>query len=314
MNGVLIVDKRQGWTSHDVVENIKKQCKCGKVGHAGTLDPNATGVLVVCLGNATRFIRFLSTDPKVYVGEMILGVTTDTLDSTGTVLTEQRSRVSLQQLQDVSHQFLGTIEQIPPMVSAVKQHGKPLYLLARQGKTIDRKPRPVQILSLQITDLFDDYHQKAIFEVTCSKGTYVRSLCEDIGTKLGCGACLGDLRRLRSGVFRIENALDIEDVLKTGVESLRRRIISLGDALVEYQMVEVKAEFGPRFINGGYLVSEMVNPRGQTLRQGQELRVVEEKGDFLGIAQALKDGRLPDSFPPDQPLLRPLCVIPYKQG
>jgi tRNA pseudouridine55 synthase len=295
------------------VQKIRRQFGLGKVGHAGTLDPNATGVLVLCLGDATRFIRFLPTDPKEYHGEIVFGIRTDTLDMTGHVLVEERSDVTLEQVQEVSHQFLGTINQIPPMVSAVKSNGKPLYLLARKGITVERKSRPVRIFNLVIKELTNNDHQKAVFEVTCSKGTYVRTLCQDMGAKLGCGACMGNLKRVRSGAFGIEKAQNLDELLRAGSENLEKGLISLNDALGQYRVIRVNADSGSRFVRGGSLVFEMTELQGRQVGDGERIRIVDENGRFLGMAEAVGNNHVSNSEQTGGPLLKPICVIPVKQ-
>ena len=231
--GVVVVNKEKGYTSHDVVAILKRLYKT-KAGHSGTLDPNATGALPVFIGKATKFVNYFITDDKSYEAEVILGVTTTTGDVTGEVLPvsgiENSQRIgerneenplareislgkdlsfTVQEIENVLVSFKGDILQTPPMYSAIKIGGKKLYELARKGETVERKPRPVSIYDIMLLD----YRKNSFtISVDCSKGTYIRSLCADIGEKLGCGATMGDLIRTKSGQFGIDGALTISDI------------------------------------------------------------------------------------------------------
>lgn len=218
INGILLVDKEPDWTSHDVVNCIRGRFKIKKVGHCGTLDPMATGLLIVVLGKATKLAETYAGEAKTYMATLKLGVVTNTQDITGTITEEHDvSGISAEKIQNVFNQFLGQQQQIPPMVSAIKIHGQPLYKLARKGKTVEREPRTIIIHDLTIHDIREN---EVDFSVTCSKGTYVRTLCDDIGKALGCGGCMASLRRTHSGSFEITEkvktiseikAMDIED-------------------------------------------------------------------------------------------------------
>ncbi|HID89148.1 MAG TPA: tRNA pseudouridine(55) synthase TruB [Anaerolineae bacterium] len=209
MDGILNLNKPPGMTSHDVVDRVRAVARQRRVGHAGTLDPLATGVLLVCLGRATRLAEYLMASPKTYRAHIRLGVTTDTYDAEGRIVEERPVRVTRPEVEAALERFRGRILQIPPMFSAVKRKGQPLYQLARQGITVERKPRPVEIHELRLTaweppDL--------TLEVTCSPGTYIRSLAHDLGRTLGCGAHLAGLVRLASGDFRLEDAVPLEEL------------------------------------------------------------------------------------------------------
>ncbi len=210
MDGFLIIDKPSGITSHDVVSFIRKKFKMRRVGHAGTLDPLATGVLVVLLGNATKLFDKFSSFDKAYEATLKLGMTTDTADIEGKVLSQSPfEEITKKQVEDAFGQFMGDIEQIPPMVSAIKVKGKRLYKLARQGIEIAREPRKIKIHSLRLIQFSLPEIQ---FELECSKGTYVRKLAEDVGKVLGCGGCISQIKRTRIGNFAIEEAVKLEDV------------------------------------------------------------------------------------------------------
>lgn len=217
ISGFIVIDKPVGITSHDVVSRVRRIVGTRKVGHTGTLDPFATGVLPIAVNDGTKAIPFLDEGVKCYEALMQLGIVTDTLDITGKVLSElDCSSVTLQKLQEVLLHFIGNITQIPPMYSAIKQGGQPLYKLARQGQQVEREARQVKIHSLELLSFNLPF---VSFRVTSSRGTYVRTLADDIGTRLGCGACLKELRRTTSGPFLLENALTLkmlEDAFQNG--------------------------------------------------------------------------------------------------
>jgi len=210
MNGLLVLDKPEGITSHDAVRIVRRLCKTRKVGHSGTLDPMATGVLLVAVGEGTRLLQFLVVEDKTYRATLRLGEVTDTQDREGTVL-ERRpvDNVTQETLDEVFKKFSGRINQTPPMYSALKQDGVPLHRLARMGVEVERTSRQIDIQRLEICDVDLPY---VTFEVECSKGTYIRTLAHDIGMALGTGACLVSLRRLRNGSFEVKDALTIESL------------------------------------------------------------------------------------------------------
>jgi tRNA pseudouridine55 synthase len=209
MNGIILVDKPQGWTSHDVVAKLRGIYQQRRIGHSGTLDPMATGVLAVFLGRGTRAVELCENDEKEYVAELLLGTVTNTQDITGEVLEQHSVDVSRAQLETVLAQFMGPQQQIPPMYSAVKIGGKKLYELARKGQNVERKPREIVIHQLEL-QRFDG--KTAQLRVMCSKGTYIRTLCHDIGASLGVGGCLSSLRRTRAGRFSIADCVTLEEI------------------------------------------------------------------------------------------------------
>ena len=216
--GLLLVDKPPSWTSHDVVAKIRNHFKLQKVGHAGTLDPMATGLLILLIGRATKRSAEIMQGDKTYSGSMLLGRITSSQDIEGDLLEERdASAISRQQIDDILPQFMGAIEQIPPMVSAIKKDGVALYKMARKGVEIEREARPVEIHSLDITAFDSPYIH---FKVVCSKGTYVRTLAHDMGALLGCGGCLHALRREASGAYHVSNAHTLKTLLQQPRESL----------------------------------------------------------------------------------------------
>ena len=212
--GILCIDKPQGWTSFDVVAKCRGITKCRKIGHGGTLDPMATGVLPVFIGRATRAVEFAEKSDKEYIAGLKLGVITNTQDTTGEVLETRPVQVSREQLEAALEKFRGDILQVPPMYSAIKINGKKLYELARKGREVERKPRPVTIHALELEEM--ESPEDFLLRVVCSKGTYVRTLCHDIGQALGCGGCMSSLRRTMAAGFTLEDAVTLERVQEGG--------------------------------------------------------------------------------------------------
>lgn len=210
-NGILIIDKPQGWTSMDVCAKLRGMFHEKRVGHAGTLDPMATGVLPVFIGRATRAVEFAADSDKEYIAGLKLGVVTNTQDTTGEVLEEREVSVTGSSLEAALARFRGDIEQIPPMYSAIKINGKKLYELARKGKEVERKPRPVTIHGLELLG-WPDAGEDFQLRILCSKGTYVRTLCHDIGQALGCGGCMSSLRRVKAAGFTLADSVTLEAV------------------------------------------------------------------------------------------------------
>ena len=227
INGVINIYKIKGFTSHDVVAKLRGIMRQKKIGHTGTLDPDATGVLPVCLGNATKLCDMLTEKEKEYIAKVQLGVTSDTQDMTGTVLSLKEVAVSEEEVRLAVASFVGPYEQIPPMYSALKVNGKKLYELAREGKEVERKARPVVIHEIEILEM---ELPTLTIRVRCSKGTYIRTLCHDLGEKLGCGAAMAALERTKSGQFSLDTALtlaELEAKLKEAGEHREEVIQSL---------------------------------------------------------------------------------------
>ena len=210
-NGIISIDKPQGWTSQDVTSRLRRVFNTRRIGHGGTLDPLATGVLPVFVGRATRGVEFFEHAEKIYETVLQLGLTTDTEDITGTVLTEREVLLSREEFLSVLPRFRGEILQVPPMYSALKVDGKKLYELARKGKEVERKPRPITIFELECLDFTGT---QARLRVHCSKGTYIRTLCKDIGEALGCGGCMAELRRVQAGAYTLADSIPLEKLLE----------------------------------------------------------------------------------------------------
>ena len=211
MNGIVIVDKPQGWTSQDVTARLRRVFSTRRIGHGGTLDPMATGVLPVFVGRATRGVEFFEHAEKTYETVLRLGLTTDTEDVTGETLTTAVPSFTGERLQEVLESFRGEILQVPPMYSALKVNGQKLYDLARKGRTVERQPRPITIHELELLERTEETLR---LRVRCSKGTYIRTLCKDIGEALGCGGCMESLRRVSAGEYTIEEAVPLQTLLE----------------------------------------------------------------------------------------------------
>ena len=238
MNGILLVDKPAGWTSHDVVAKLRGVLGERRMGHSGTLDPMATGLLVVFAGRATRAVSFSENHTKCYEARLRLGLTTDTQDTTGTVLSRSERAVSRAELEAVLPQFRGDILQVPPMYSALKVGGKKLCDLARQGITAERTPRPITIYSISATQLSQtDFSLR----VHCSKGTYIRTLCEDIGNALGCGGVMSALRRTEVGAYRVRDAHTMDALCALPREAAQRLLLPVDSLWPDAPRITVDA-------------------------------------------------------------------------
>lgn len=280
MDGVIVIRKEKGFTSHDVVAKLRGILHMKKIGHTGTLDPDAEGVLPVALGKATRLVDMITDKEKTYEAVMRLGVITDTQDMSGTVLSQTTElSVTEEELCIVVSSFVGDYMQVPPMYSALKVNGKKLYELAREGKTVERKPRPVHFYEIEILDISFPLVR---FRVTCSKGTYIRTLCHDIGEKLGCGAAMESLLRTKVGRFTLDDAITLaqtEEAVKKG--TIESKILGIEEILAEYPRVCCTKE-GDRLLANG-------NPLVQALVDAQEkkgwIRMCSSEGSFAGVYQ-----------------------------
>ncbi len=270
MNGILIMDKPQDFTSHDVVAKLRGICKTRRIGHTGTLDPMATGVLPIFIGRATRACEFAMSDDKTYLAHIRLGQTTDTQDITGDVLTTSPVTCTEAEVRAVCASFVGDIPQIPPMYSAIKIGGKKLYELAREGVEIERAPRQVTIHSIEVTPISEVEYA---LTVHCSKGTYIRTLCADIGEKLGCGATLSYLRRTRAGAYTIENAHTFEEVQ----ENPEAFLLSVDSLFLQHPAITIRGKSEQKCRNGAPVPCKEA-------ADGMLYRVYNESGEFLMLA------------------------------
>lgn len=251
MNGIILVDKPQDWTSHDVVAKLRGVLHERRIGHSGTLDPLATGLLVVFVGRATRAVEFAEADSKEYITGLHLGVSTDTQDITGNIVASSGALPDEAALREAIGRFIGDIEQIPPMYSAIKIGGKKLYELARRGESVERAPRKITVSAIDIAGRDgDDY----ILNISCSKGTYVRTLCSDIGEALGCGACMSSLRRTRAGAFSVDEAHSLADIEAAAREGRLSDIILPVDTLfASFPKLTVSQSAAKRLKNGNII-------------------------------------------------------------
>lgn len=256
MDGIINVYKEAGFTSHDVVAKLRGILHQKKIGHTGTLDPAATGVLPVCLGKATKVCEFLTDKDKTYQAVCKLGVVTDTQDMTGRILEENSIKdITPEDIYRSVDSFLGDSMQVPPMYSALKVNGRKLYELAREGKEVKREPRPIHISKIEILQL-DIEEQTFSIEVTCSKGTYIRTLCHDIGQKLGVGAAMQNLVRTRVANFLIEDALTLDTISNLYIEHTEEffeKIYSVDSLFPQYKKLQIKNEFATKLTNGNIL-------------------------------------------------------------
>lgn len=271
MDGIVIVDKSQGWTSQDVTARLRRVFGTRRIGHGGTLDPMATGVLPVFVGRATRAVEFFEHAEKTYETVLRLGITTDTEDMTGTVLTEENVSFTEEQLQETLAAFRGEILQVPPMYSALKVNGQKLCDLARKGKTVERQPRPITIHELTLVERGENTLR---LRVRCSKGTYIRTLCKDIGEKLGCGGCMESLRRVAAGEYTVDEAVPLQTLLET--EEPEKYLRDVDTMFRNYPAVTLTANQETRCRNG--------NAFSVSLAPGT-YRAYSQDGEFLMLAK-----------------------------
>lgn len=289
MNGVLIINKPMEFTSFDVVAVVRKYSGQRKIGHTGTLDPNATGVLPLLLGNATKAQDIIVNHDKEYVANFRLGITTDTLDIWGEVTSQKQSNVTQQEVESALSRFRGQIEQIPPMYSAVQHNGQRLYDLARKGIEIERQSRKVTVYQLQLLS-FDEEQQTGILSVACSKGTYIRTLIDDMGKVLGCGAVMTELNRTMACSYTLSQAITLDEMKALAEKGrLFEKITPTESLFLNYRYVAVSEPQARRFYNGGELYVnrtylEKINPK-----DGDVFRVKDNKGSFLGLGIVKKD-------------------------
>lgn len=278
-SGIINVYKEKGFTSFDVVAKLRGILRTKKIGHTGTLDPDAEGVLPVCIGKATKVCDLLTDKDKVYEAVMLLGVETDTQDISGEVLKQLPVDAAEEAVREAVLSFVGEYAQIPPMYSALKVNGKKLYELAREGKTIERKARNVNIFSI---DILEVDLPRVRMSVHCSKGTYIRTLCHDIGQKLGCGGCMEKLLRTKAGIFELEDTLklsEIDQLAQSGV--VEEKIIAVDELFEDYFKVWTKQNFDVVVHNGNRIEKRMLQK--QLPANTERLRVYDSQGGFIGI-------------------------------
>ena len=287
ISGVINIYKERGFTSHDIVNIVRKKLGRIKTGHTGTLDPDAMGVLPICVGKATKLSEYIASSIKEYKAIVTLGKTTTTQDSSGDIIEEKIVNCSQDDIINVVNSFKGEIMQTPPMYSAIKIGGKKLYELAREGKEIERKQRKITIYNIEVTKFID----KENFEITvlCSKGTYIRALCNDIGNKLGCGAHMSYLLRTRTGNFYINNAIKLDDIDKILEENrLNDILMPMESVLVDYKKFTVYNKAGKFLYNGNKISFNYVKNK-EDLKQDEKIIIYDEDNNLIGIYIVLQD-------------------------
>ena len=282
MDGIINVYKEKGFTSHDVVAKLRGILHIKKIGHTGTLDPDAVGVLPVCIGKGTKLCDMITDTDKTYEAVMLLGISTDTQDISGNVLLKKDVAVDEKTLIETIDSFVGEYKQIPPMYSAIKVNGRKLYQLAREGIEIERRPRDVYIRSIHINDMnLQDDEPSVTMTVSCSKGTYIRTLCHDIGEKLGCGACMKSLSRTRVGRFYIDDSYTINQIAALNLKGELSSIVTPVDSMFDYPEIRIKREYDKLLYNGNQLpLSAGKALDGNT---DDKVRIYNESGEFIGI-------------------------------
>lgn len=283
--GFLVVDKPSGMTSTDVVNRVKRATGLKKVGHAGTLDPMATGALILALGPVTRLIRFIQDQPKEYSATALFGVATDTLDADGAVLTREEMHFTPAELEAVAARFVGVINQVPPMVSALKQGGKRLYELARQGQVVEREARPVEVHELELLEVGPGPYPEVTFRVVCGKGFYVRSLADDMAAVLGGNANLTFLRRTRIGSLRADEGITLDRL-----DQWESHLLSPAEALADLAAVTVDDETARAVSHGMRFVGEIMGE----MPEGEPFRVLDTSGALLAVYSRHGDQARPE--------------------
>ena len=288
MNGIIVIDKENGYTSFDVVAKMRRICGEKKIGHTGTLDPMATGVLPILIGNATKAQSLLPESDKEYEATLSFGITTDTLDITGKVLSQTESNVKSEDLEAVLPQFRGDIMQLPPMYSAVSKDGVRLYELARKGLVTEREARPITVYKLDLLN-FDEQLQSAQILVKCSKGTYIRSICDDIGQALGCGAVMTSLRRVTACGYTLDDAITLEKAKELSENGMLEEYLRPTESVFAcYPLVKVTEAQAVRFKNGVGLMLSRTDVDDSS-ENGAYYRVYNSSDVFLGLGYVNKE-------------------------
>lgn len=281
MDGVINIFKPKGMTSHDIVSALRKILNTKRVGHTGTLDPNATGVLPICIGKGTRVAEYLLDVDKEYIGELTLGIRTDTQDSEGQVLAYSSLSVNEDKIINTMEKYVGDIQQLPPMYSALKHKGRKLYELAREGITVERSPRDVTIYNLKIMNI--EENNKILFRTKCSRGTYIRTLCDDIGMELGTYGYMSYLIRVAVGSFKIDSAYSIDYLKTLSKEDINKIIVPMEAAINHMQKFYVEDDLYFKLINGVMLKIDM----NDNIELGKPLRVY-CKNAFIGVGNIIE--------------------------
>lgn len=279
MDGLINVLKPAGMTSFDVVAYLRRILKIKKIGHTGTLDPGAVGVLPVCIGKATKAIEFLTDKDKTYRAELTLGISTDTQDCAGEIIKKSPVNVSEDEIKSAIKSFVGKYSQVPPMYSALKVNGRKLCDIAREGKVIDRKPRNIEIYSIDILQIKKDI---VLFDVECSKGTYIRTLCDDIGNILGCGGHMSFLLRKQVGIFDLSTTLTLEEIEEFATnDTLQKKMILIDEVFKGYNEIILNSKDTKKFLNGAKIKIDDV------FKKEKNLRVYGYNDKFLALGEVI---------------------------
>lgn len=281
-DGIINIYKEKGYTSHDVVAKMRGILKMKKIGHTGTLDPDAEGVLPICIGKGTRLVDMITDKDKTYAASCRLGITTDTQDISGTILSRRKADITPSQLQEAIKAYIGEYMQLPPMYSAIKVDGKKLYELARQGLEVERERRRVVIHDIRL-EAFNEEEQEFKIVVHCGKGTYIRTLLHDIGESLGCGACMVQLLRTAVGSFSVNEALRLSEVeALVREDKLSDYIVTVEEVFNRYSKITLKQEYDKLVHNGNLFLPEQ-SQEGRPVQPGEQVRVYDSEDSFIGI-------------------------------
>ena len=288
MDGIFNIYKEKGFTSHDVVAIVRRTIHMKKVGHTGTLDPDAEGVLPVCVGKATKLSDVIMDGRKSYRAMLRLGITTTTEDASGEVLETKEVDFNEDKIREVVASFIGRLEQVPPMYSAVKVNGKKLYELAREGKEIERKSRTIEVYDIRIRQFLPP--DRVEIDVDCSKGTYIRTLCSDIGKALGCGGHMAELLRTRTGAFSLENAIKLDELKALAEqEKAEEVLLTMEEALEDFLMVKVSEKSQKFLYNGGKIQERFLTEKPAVLTEGEIVATYDHENNLVGLYEIKKE-------------------------
>lgn len=288
MDGIFNIYKEKGFTSHDVVAIVRRTIHMKKVGHTGTLDPDAEGVLPVCVGKATKLSDVIMDGRKSYRAMLRLGITTTTEDASGEVLETKEVEFNEDRIREVVASFIGKLEQVPPMYSAVKVNGKKLYELAREGKEIQRKSRTIEVYDIRIRQFLPP--DRVEIDVDCSKGTYIRTLCADIGKRLGCGGHMAELLRTATGAFSLENAIKLDELKSLAEqEKAEEALLTMEEALKDFPVVKVSEKSAKFLYNGGKIQERFFTEKPASSQEGDIVVVYDHENNLVGLYEIKKD-------------------------
>lgn len=288
MDGIFNIYKEKGFTSHDVVAIVRRTIHMKKVGHTGTLDPDAEGVLPVCVGKATKLSDVIMDGRKSYRAMLRLGITTTTEDASGEVLETKEVEYNEDRIREVVASFIGKLEQVPPMYSAVKVNGKKLYELAREGKEIQRKSRTIEVYDIRIRQFLPP--DRVEIDVDCSKGTYIRTLCADIGKRLGCGGHMAELLRTATGAFSLENAIKLDELKALAEqEKAEEALLTMEEALKDFPVVKVSEKSQKFLYNGGKIQERFFTEKPASFQEGDIVVVYDHENNLVGLYEIKKD-------------------------